>query len=206
MKKNDIILIAVLVGLLMLWPKVDQYIIKPLVFKRPAVEVFPEPEPEPAPETESAALPVPAAVVEAAPSAPAVLAAPEPESEEAVPEEMLVLENEYIRLELSSHGGGIASVTIKTYRETLDKESDPVHMEFPSMRPFEYSASRAAFRVENANDREAVLTRPGPGGLVLTRTYELGERYDLSCTEVWRNPGGEAAVLPPQQMELGAMQ
>ena len=47
MKKNDIILIAVLVGLLMLWPKVDQYIIKPLVFKRPAVEVFPEPEPAP---------------------------------------------------------------------------------------------------------------------------------------------------------------
>ncbi|HNS81373.1 MAG TPA: membrane protein insertase YidC [Kiritimatiellia bacterium] len=206
MKKNDIILIAVLVGLLMLWPKVDQYIIKPLVFKRPAVEVFPEPEPEPAPETESAALPVPAAVVEAAPSAPAVLAAPEPESEEAVPEEMLVLENEYIRLELSSHGGGIASVTIKTYRQTLDTGSDPVHMEFSSMRPFEYSASRAAFRVENANDREAVLTLPGPGGLVLTRTYELGERYDLSCTEVWRNPGGEAAVLPPQQMELGAMQ
>lgn len=206
MKKNDIILIAAMVGLLMLWPKVDQYIIKPLVFKRPAVEILPEPEPATEPEAAVVSAPSPEAVVEAAPVAPAVLAAPEEEPGEAVPEETLVLDNEYIRLMLSSHGGGIVSVTIKTYRQNLDKDSDPVHMEFSALRPLEYtSAGRAAFRVESADDRKVVLARTGPGGLVLTRTYELGERYDLSCSEVWRNPGGDV-VLPALQMELGSMQ
>jgi len=206
MKKNDIVLIAVLLGLLMAWPKVDQYIIKPLVFKRPAVEAFPEPEPEAA----AAEEPAPAAIPEAedAPAAePAVMAAPAEEPEGSIPEETLALGNDNVSLLLSSHGGGIVSATIKTYRQTLDKASDPVHMEFDEWRPFEYAgADRAGFRVESSDDRKAVLTRTDAAGLVLTRTYELGDRYDLSVSDVWRHPSGEAFVLPAQKMELGSMQ
>lgn len=203
MKKNDIVLVVLLVGLLMAWPKIDQYVIKPLVFKRPAVEVFPEPAPEAvaeeaAPETE------PEAVAESVVAEPAVIAVEAPE--ESVPEETITLGNDHVALQFSSRGGGMVSATIKTYRQTIAKDSDPVHMEFDEWRPFEYEGARAAFRVESSSGRKLVLTRTEPGGLVLTRAYELGDRYDLSVSDEWRSPAGGAFVLPAHKMELGSMQ
>ena len=140
MKKQDIIILAALFALWLAWPVVDRKIIKPNFFKESAAPEAVEPAaPAPSGAVTDASLgeaPAPAAEPEAAVAAEA---APE-EVVEDVPEETAVMENESIRLTVSSRGASVKSVEFKErdYRQTVDPASGPLVLDFGDLPALAY--------------------------------------------------------------------
>jgi len=118
MKKQDIVILAVLFGLWIAWPMVDRQIKKRFFHSAPApaaeqVVESTEPVQKPvAPVSPEVAEPAIAEAPAETPAAPAV--AEEPVS--TTPEKTAVLENEQLKVTVSSRGAAIASAELKNYR------------------------------------------------------------------------------------------
>ncbi|HKL22484.1 MAG TPA: hypothetical protein VJ904_11810, partial [Tichowtungia sp.] len=124
MRKNDFIIVGILVVLMFGWMKFY-----------PAIEqrYFPRPEP-PAAEPASDPVSEPAEEPDEAITAPAVQDVAEPVQEKPVadlgPEQIQTLENDRIRLSVSSHGGAVLSAVLKDYPEFNTDDSGPVVLNF----------------------------------------------------------------------------
>ncbi len=146
----------------------------------------------------------PASAAPAAPASPvAESAAPAlPET----PEEIVALENDELRLELSTWGGVVKKATLKKYAQNegpAGEDNPPVEFDFSAsplgaVSPLRGSAPAAAkvFAVESASADEVVFACAEG-----RRKVSLGADYRVTIEDDWYMPGEGAAMA----LSLGAM-
>ena len=216
MKKQDIIILVILLALWMAWPQLDRQIKKRFFPPAPVPEAVKTEAPETVadatlaeePAGEPAAAPAQPA---AAPEAEAAPVAAEPESAE--PEKTAVLENDLVRITVSSRGASIASVEMKdkAYRQTVDPASGPVALDFGDATALAYDGlaglgGRQTFSIEVSDGgRTARFERKTAAGLRLQRTMTLSDAYDLKVTDQLSNEGAAAVAVPAYGIRLGSM-
>jgi YidC/Oxa1 family membrane protein insertase len=129
------------------------------------------------------------------------------------PEQTLVLSNDCLEVVISSKGAALNSVVIKKYRESVDKKSGPVKLDFAGRRalaPVQFAGipTEADFSLQpTADGRGAELEYRTAQGLVFQRTLTLpaGESYLLTVADNLKNANRETLTLPTYGLQLGAM-
>ena len=173
MKRNDILILVALFALWLAWPAFDRHIIKKYFFHAPPpalTEAVPEgagPVAEP---------PCARPRGERSPRrrrpkrrsvAPEATGGAEPEP--AGPETTAALEDERMRIVVSSRGAGVSSAELKQYPLTAKPDSDPVALDFSSHRALAYTDladlnESRDFTVVASSAKEVVLERTTAGG------------------------------------------
>ena len=214
MKRNDILILVALFALWMAWPFIDRQIIKK--------HFYPSAAPTPAetasePDRTSAEPVVLAPAESAKPALPAETPAPaaEPaaetvEAEPLRPETTAALEDERVRVVVSSRGAGIQSAELKQYPLTAEPASGPVVLDFSARRALAYTdlaelTEARDFDLVSSGEKEVVLERTTTAGLQLRRTFRLEAGYLLKITDRFANGGAQAIILPPHTLQTGAM-
>ncbi|MBP7828476.1 MAG: membrane protein insertase YidC [Kiritimatiellae bacterium] len=208
MKRNDILILVALFALWLAWPSFDRHVIRKYFFPAPPPAAVEE-----APPADTAAEPPALAPAEApAPAAetpaPAIEAAPEPE--DAGPESTATLEDERVRLVLSSRGAGVASAELKQYPLTAEAGSPPVVLDFSARRALAYGglaglSEAVNFTVASQTGNEVVLEHTAASGLQLQRTLQLADGYLLKVTDRFANRGSAALAVPDHSLQTGPM-
>ena len=118
----------------------------------------------------------------------------------SVPERMLVLENDELKLELSTWGAVVKRATLKKYAQGLgpiDEKNPAVEFDFSSaplgaLGGVKGLAPNAAYEVKSASSNEVVFAND-----VATRRVTLVEGYKVTYAEEFRGEGG----MPPRALE-----
>ncbi len=144
-----------------------------------------------APEATAPAAAMPAAT---APEAAAVPTAATP----AVPEETFILENDELRLEVSSWGGAVKKATLKKYAQgegELSEENPAVAFDFASS-PLGDTFSGAAYTLESATQAQLVLASGST-----RRKITLGDNYLVT----FEDEGASPKAISLGVMTMGAL-
>lgn len=222
MKKQDIIILVVLGLLFVAWPYIDRHFITRIFPPEPAPAAEqngPEPSMEqPGAEIEeTAAMPREERSAEDADRQIADASAAregekgeETEMEPLPPARTAVLENDDLRITLSSHGAAVANVLMKQYPLTGDADSPPVEFAFTNAPTLSYQGlpgfgAKSNFELKGSDPESAVFERRSANGLVLERSYELGEGYLLQVSDTWRVAGDETIEIDSARVQLGWM-
>jgi YidC/Oxa1 family membrane protein insertase len=141
--------------------------------------------------------PAPAAAATTPAAASASPAAP------AQPEKLDYLENDFIKVTLSTQGASIKQIDLKKHREgdedvILNAKSRDNVM---AVTGWPGSAS-AAFQVQ-ATPATVTYTGAMPNGVTWTRVYTLGKDYTLAVQDTLANAGATEAVLPAYTVSVG---
>ncbi len=120
-----------------------------------------------------------AAVAESPVAKPAVAAeeSPKPKAKPTVPEKCVTLENDDVKLELSSWGAVVKKVTLKNYAQKAGKVSDenpPVTFDFSDAPLGAGSGDIEAFEIRRVEGGEAVFAKNGAA-----RTIRLEDDYRI---------------------------
>ena len=216
MKKQDIIIIAVLFGLLMAWPFLYKLWFEPLT----ASKVNSQLRTNMVAETASK----PAAPVQVAKEAPsgeygkksATESKPAVEPEEqrpvsGVPEQFVTITNSGASIVFSSRGGGIVSAEFGNYRKTAAKNSGPVVLSFTNMPALSYKGLNGFsavddFSVLSSMGNSLVIEAANTNGLKLMRTMELNNLNQVIVSDLFTNTGVNVCAIPKHAIQLGAMQ
>lgn len=206
MNKKDLIPVIILALLIPLWMYVDRTFI---------AEKFPAPAPVPVDQPASE-VPVAGNVSDAA------LSEAKPVAEVAVPvvidtevpaDEMVkVLENENLRIELTSLGGGIKSATLFKYPELNKKESGPVVIDFSDSAALAYQglagiSARESLNIEKAADGKSILfSKTWNSGAVFERTLTIGDDYLLTVNDRFINRSSNPWNIPAVRLLSGTME
>ncbi len=210
MNKRDMSILAVLIGLLIMWPMVGPQLERQF-FPKPPAPVPPPTTEEPVasrPDTEVQATDAPPVLTEAAASVA------EPVAEvvaEALPEETTVLSNDVVAITLSSLGGTVVHARMDEYNKVLEDDGEVVELDFSERRALAYTGlvglgENASFQMTVDDSTGAILLKAHtPGGLNLTRQVLLDDSYRLLVTDVFSNPTAQVLTLPVHDLSLGLM-
>ena len=124
-------------------------------------------------------------------AAPSVAAVQLPET----PEETVILENDELKLELSSWGGVVKKATLKKYAQNegaVGADNPPVVFDFADAPLGRLGGPVTAFACQSATATEAVFAADG-----VTRKVTLGEGYVVTYED--------AGVAGAQTLSLGSM-
>jgi len=136
----------------------------------------------------------------------------EPGEGHNVPEEFVTLSNSNAEVKLSSWGGVVTSVTLKKFRETIDKNSGPVKLDFSSHPALTFAgvpglSRNCDFKMTKDDTLQKVyFERTLPSGIEFTRTITLGDGYQLKVADTFKNPSAVAVKLPACEIRTGPMQ
>jgi len=223
MKKKDILILVALVALMMAWPFIDRYFVKPVIFNKAPDEPMKPAQvasvPTNPPATETAVAPdsqkvVPVAQQESiaqapitAPAVPEPVVIPQPDT----PEELVVLENSDVSITVSSHGAGINSATLAEFRRTIDKDSGPVVLDFSPRKALVYRNLPGISEVDgfditmDDSTEQVVLSHQASDGLLFRRTITLGENYLVLVSDEFVNTRSVPLELTNSRLQLGSM-
>jgi len=127
------------------------------------------------------------------------------------PEQIITLSNARTEVQLSSWGGGVVAVTLKEYRESLDKLSGPVKMNLAQCPALSYSgipgmSRNCSFKVSTLDaGRKICFEKNLPSGLEFTRTVTIGDGYQLLVADTFRNKSKDAVKVPACELQAGSM-
>lgn len=197
MKKNDFIIVAILVGLMFAW--MNFY---------PALEkkYFPKPEQPVAenvgatsPSSQAVEAPVEkaAAIIEAAPAQEAVLP--------SVPEQQMKLSNDDIELTVSSYGGAVVSAVLKNYPETNTEDSGPLVLDFASAPALRYAGLAVPAGILEKVTAGLRYTAALGDGRFFERTFTLEGEYLLTVEDAFVNSSAIPWALPELRLPTGPM-
>lgn len=214
MKKQDIIVVALLFAALLAWP----FVAKKLFPPAPQAKIVP---PQTAPAEVSRLAPASPAAAPAAPEqaqvAPPVKSneperdAVAPASDHQAPEQRLAMSNAEVVVTVSSWGGAITAVELKNYRRAVNKNSAPVTLDFSAFPALAYAGLPGLSANDDfAIDRDASGTRirlakTTPYGLVFTRTITMEDNYRLHVEDVFTNSTSQSIALRDHEIQLGPM-
>ena len=196
MKKNDFIIVGILVVLMFGWMKFY-----------PALEkkYFPKPE-APVEQSVEATSSAPQPVVAEAPdvvatveAAVAVVAAPD------APEQILTLANEHIELSISSYGGVVRSAVLSDYPELNEEESGPLTLDFDQAPALRYDGLPVNAGQLTFIDGGLVYTAPLGEGNLFKRTFRLDGEYLVRVEDTFVNSSSNPWVLPELRLSTGPM-
>jgi YidC/Oxa1 family membrane protein insertase len=199
MKKNDFIIVAILVALMFGWmsfyPLLEQRFFPKPAPAQPAEQAGP---PTASASADRALTGTPSAL--AANEAKQILEEPVPPSE---PEERLMLYNNDIELTVSSYGGAVVSAVLKNYPETNADDSGPVVLDFESMPALRYEGLPvSAGKLERTADG-LLYTSPLGDGRIFRRTLRLGGEYLLTINDSFINDRDLPWALPKLRLPTG---
>ncbi len=212
MKKQDLLIVLVLLALMIAWPLVYKHFFPPAAPSAPIADqkpAAPASYPAPAPEATSTAkmttaikplLQAPTAVPDTAPASV------------RRPEIRKILRNEKTALTLSSYGGGLVSTELLNYRQTVAAESPPVLLDFTNSPALIYAglpeiSGHADFEIYYDEQYPSVIRfeKNTAAGWKFTRTCSLMENYQMDVVDVFTNTGTEPLALPEHEIQLGYM-
>jgi YidC/Oxa1 family membrane protein insertase len=130
------------------------------------------------------------------------------------PEKVVEIENEYLRLTLSSHGAVIQSVLLKDYNSYPGERSPdnpPVVLDFNRAPGLQIQgvaglAPNAAYQIERSENGESVVFRAlAANGLVVERSLELQDNYQIRLIDTFRNKGVRVMQLNTNALSVGSM-
>jgi len=202
MKKNDFIIVAILVALMFGWMKYY-----------PALEkkYFPRPE-QPVEQVAPAVAEEP--VLTAAPAKPVLetveqaVAEKVPEVEQpSAPEERLTLTNDDVELTVSPYGGAIVSAVLKNYPAENREDSGPVALDFESAPALRYAGLPVQSLAETlqAEEDSLVYTANLGSGKRFMRTLKLEGEYLLTVEDAFVNASDIPWALPELRLPTGPM-
>jgi YidC/Oxa1 family membrane protein insertase len=211
MKKQDIAILAVLFALWIAWPTIDRQIKKRFFHSTPAPVAEQVATPDKAAQEVPAAAKVSEPAIAEAQAATSAAPAVVEEAVPAVPEKTVVLENEQLKVTLSSRGAAIVSAELKSYRTSLDLASEPVVLDFDAARALAYSgisgvsASNDFDMAASADGKSVLFERKAASGLKLRRTISLADGYVLKIADELTNETAQAISIPSSSIQLGPM-
>jgi len=199
MKKNDFIIVAILVALMFAWmsyyPALEQKF-----FPRPA-----QPAPQAAPVTAETPAVV-AAPVEKAPAVIAAAVAKVPDIEKpSVPEQRMTLANEDIELTVSSYGGAVVSAVLKNYPETNAKGSRPLLLDFTNAPALRYAGLPVSAGALEKTADGLLYVAPLGDGRLFKRVLKLEGEYLLTVKDSFVNGNAAPWALPALRLPTGPM-
>ncbi len=196
-----------------LWIFIDKTFIAPK---------YPAKTPAPVEQATSEAPAAEAPGIEAAPLEQAVEAVKAKIPEVATPqaEEVLaLLENEKIKLEFTSIGGGIKSATLIAkdedgeilYPELNEKDSPPVMLDFSDSTALAYEGlagigAKESLNIQTSEDGSSVVfSKAWKDGTAFQRTITIGDDYLLTVNDRFINSGTDPWNLPGLRILTGFM-
>ncbi|MFN2350335.1 MAG: membrane protein insertase YidC [Kiritimatiellia bacterium] len=204
MKKQDMTIVVVLLGLMLAWPYIYSYFAPPApvpiedpVGGPPTAAPAPE-APEP-PELKAAAA-VTAAATDMA-----------DESRPRGPEQRQTLAGPDLVVTVSSYGGGVTAAELLQYRQDVRQDSGPVILDFPGQAALTFAglpgfSDGNEFELQPGPQPESVrLERTTAEGLRLIRTFTLREDYQMEISDVFANVSENSLELPEYEVRLGYM-
>ena len=137
---------------------------------------------------------------------PKLAAASTPVVPTGAPEQINVLQNDYIKVTFSSRGASIKTVDLKKHHEGRNGGGDVVlneqsHNNIMAIQGWP-GADSAAFNVQST-PTSLTYTTTLPDGVTWTRTYTLGADYIITAKDSLTNPGATDAVLPAYSISVG---
>lgn len=206
MNKKDLIPVILLALLIPVWMLIDRTFIAPK---------FPAKTPVPVQHTDDE---VPAAKIApdtavAEETGPAHIEHPPPATTEAPAEEVvMLLENEKVKLELTSLGGGIKSATLLDYPELNEKDSPPVVLDFSGATALAYEGlagigARESLAIHAMEEGRSIMFSKTLGSnSTFERTITLGDGYLLTINDRFINNGSDLWILPEFRILTGHME
>jgi YidC/Oxa1 family membrane protein insertase len=197
MKKNDFIIVGILVALMFAW--INFYpALEKKYFPRPV-----QPVTQAAPASEA---PVVAAPVEKKAVLAEAVAANVPEVVlPSAPEQTMTLANEDIELTVSFYGGAVVSAVLKNYPAENRKGSGPVVLDFTNAPALRYAGLPVpAGILEKTADGLRYVAALG-NGCFLERTLKLEGEYLLKVEDSFVNSGKTPWALPELSLPTGPM-
>lgn len=225
MRKQDLIIIAVLFALLMAWPFVYKQWIEPRV--APPAAAAPNlaavsnvadlsakadaaaPAVGPAGKTLPDAA-APLFETEKSVTAPILAAGPEQEPAALLPGELVTITNAGTAIAISTLNGGVVSATFSDYRASVSKTSGPVVLNFAKAPSLAYREMKGFPAISNfaliaGGPTNVVLECAFPNGLRLTRSIQLNEKHQLIVDDFFTNTGAAAQTIPKHAVQVGPM-
>ncbi|MCX6994089.1 MAG: membrane protein insertase YidC [Kiritimatiellaeota bacterium] len=230
MKKQDLIIIVALFALMLAWPMVYTRFFQP-----PPAPTKPATAMEAARSsamTNQASVRTPDALPSEAKTVPAAIAAgsnepaltasssaqPLPPSQElrrtsrrASPEQRLTLTNANTVLTFSSWGGGLVAAEFPLYRQTVNKHSGTMVLDFSNAPALTYTgfpelsaADDFTLEREDATGKLRV-EKTTSAGVHFTRLIAFGADYQIIVQDSYRNEGRQTITLPECGVQLGSM-
>lgn len=207
MKKNDFIIVAVLVVLMFGWMTYYPAIEKKFFPRSEQAAPAPVEGESSSAETSVAAMTPPPAVVEE------VVEQVVEASEALVPEQLVTLENDHVELTVSSHGGALISAVLISkdddglfkYPELNEAESGPVVLDFTSAPALRYDGLPLVNGMLAEEDGAVVYTAPLGNGQLFKRTLRLEEDYLLTVQDEFVNNSDLPWTLPALRLPTGPM-
>jgi YidC/Oxa1 family membrane protein insertase len=203
MKRNDIIIVLILILSVFLYPSFDRKFIAPLFPAKPAPAPAPAAPAPAVPATSEAAVTPPTAPV----PAPSVTNTP---ARVEIPEQFVNLRNSLVDLRLTNRGGAVVSATFTNYTARLEQESGPLTWDFSEETTVAYqglegiSANNGLELSPSADGRSATFTGVTATGIRFTREISLSDRnYYVTIKDTFANPGATQVVLPDHSIRLG---
>lgn len=206
MNKKDLIPVILLALLIPVWMLIDRTFIAPKFPAKTPVPVQHAEDGAPAtriaPDTSVAQETGPTHIEQATP------ATTEAPAEEVV----MLLENEKIKLELTSLGGGIKSATLLDYPELNEKDSPPVVLDFSDATALAYEGlagigARASLAIHATEEgRSVVFSKALSSDTAFQRTITLDDGYLLTINDRFINNGSDPWILPEFRILTGHME
>jgi YidC/Oxa1 family membrane protein insertase len=204
MKKNDFIIVAVLVALMFGWMKFypaleKNYFPRP---EQPVEESRPEaPVSQDAPPTARPALQPDTAPAEE------IAAAEQPEETDdpLPPETVRRLSDDQMELTVSSHGGAVLSAVLFDYPAENRADSGPLVIGFEESPALRYDGLRTAGEFADSGNGLVYTASAGDGNL-FKRTLELTGNYLIRVEDTFINNSDQPWMLPAVRLPTGPME
>ena len=173
-------------------------------YSKPKQDTRPQPPPQVQQQVAPAAAVQPVAPVAQPVAAPVV---EDVAKEPSVPEETVVLENDELKLEVSTWGAVVKRATLKRYAKNvgeLSEENPALVFDFAraplgAIEGVAGLAANAAYEVKSASADEVVFANAQA-----TRTYKLGANYQLTLEESFASAGAQTNTLSIGAVAMGA--
>ena len=213
MKKQDVIIVALLLVLLLAWPMIYTRLFPPPP-QSPAV-TGPTNAPVQAAAPIQTAPATPPAAVDMTADAPALTSPPpKPTAPPAprAPEQIEILRNDKMALTFSSYGAGIVSAELLNYRQSTAENSPPVLLNFSDSPALIYNGvpeidgnTDFEMQYDPATPDVIRFEKTSTAGWKFIRTYTLVENYQVDVVDVFTNAGTAPLALPEHEIQLGYM-
>lgn len=122
------------------------------------------------------------------------------------PEEIRVLENDLVKVEFSSYGGGVKRILLKKH---FGEGTNPVVLNRGSKEAVFnlkgwFPRDVVGYKVQSSTDREVTFVRDLKDGIKLIRQYTLGGEYELALKQSLDGTKiAETQTLPDYRLHLG---
>ena len=126
-----------------------------------------------------------------------------------VSEKIVSLDNDFIKLDISTINGSVKSSTLLKYKSSDSNESSPIAFDFENLPALSLSNTKfknlTDFEIKKLNTRQIKLSKIINNNLKLERFITLGDNYLISIKDIYFNLSDYLQELPAFTIYSGLM-